>query len=343
MEIATAGAFAAVSPDGSHAYFSSTQALTGGEENDNGEEAKAGVFNLYTWDGGTTSFIGRLSPSDVTAVGGLRAWTGTFNSGPQTGRASAPVRSTPDGGVFVFQSHARLSAYDNEAMGEIYRYAPAAEAGKRLLCVSCDPTGAPPSAGALLEDLEGLFSPPETMIANLTDDGQRVFFQSFDQLLPEDANEAEDVYEWTAQGAGEPECTRPGGCLSLISSGQGETPSLLYAMSADGHDVFLQTKEKLVGVDVTGSPSIYDAREGGGIPEAVGSAPCEGDACQGQGSEPPALPGPATSGAGESPEPPAARKPCAKGKHRVKGRCVLLKHKHRKHHRHAHAHRGGNR
>jgi hypothetical protein len=32
------------------------------------------------------------------------------------------------------------------------------------------------------------------MIASLTDDGSEVFFQSFDRLLPEDANEAEDVY-----------------------------------------------------------------------------------------------------------------------------------------------------
>ncbi len=94
------------------------------------------------------------------------------------------------------------------------------------------------------------------------------------------------------RAAGAPECTRPGGCLALISSGQGEVPSFLYAMSADGHDVFVQTKEKLVGADVAGSPSIYDAREGGGIPEPTPSAPCQGDACQGVGTEPPILPSP---------------------------------------------------
>ena len=30
--------------------------------------------------------------------------------------------------------------------------------------------------------------------------GQEIFFQSFDRLLPEESNEAGDVYEWTANG-----------------------------------------------------------------------------------------------------------------------------------------------
>src|SRR5262245_17534568 len=83
----------------------------------------------------------------------LAAWTKAVRVGIGASRAISPTRSTPDGEVFVFQSHARLTAYDNEGLGEIYRYDPAAETGARLLCVSCDPSGAPPTAGALLEDL----------------------------------------------------------------------------------------------------------------------------------------------------------------------------------------------
>jgi Divergent InlB B-repeat domain len=338
-EISEAGIFAAVSPDGSHAFFS--------------EEPEAGEHNLYAWDGAEAHLIGQLSPADFESkafagIAGmnLAAWTTSIGPGLQLGRARAPVRSTPDGDVFVFQSHASLTAYDNEGAGEIYRYDSAAEPGQRLLCVSCAPSGAPPSSDALLEDVGATLHSPvqaETMIANVTDSGQEVFFQSFDRLLPEDANETEDAYEWEAQGSGG--CTRAGGCLALISSGQGETPSILYAMSPDGHDVFIQTKEKLVGADVAGSPSIYDARVGGGIPEPAEEAPCQGDACQGQGSEPPALPDLNTGGPGESPptEVPITRKPCAKGKHRVKGRCVAVKHRHRKRHRRAHAKRGGRR
>jgi hypothetical protein len=354
-KIVTSGIFAGISPDGSLAFFISTEALTGGEENDNEEKAQSGARNLYAWNGTETSFIGRLSGVDLekSAFGGpseanLAAWTRAvgFEPGAQSGRALAPTRSTPDGSVFVFQSHARLTDYDNEGKGEIYRYDPEAGVGERLLCVSCDPSGSPASANALLVDIRTGANTPidqSTTIANLTDDGEAVFFQSFDRLLPEDANEVEDVYEWEANGSGG--CTRPAGCLGLISSGQGETPSFLYAMSADGHDVFLNTKEKLVGADVAGSPSIYDARRDGGIPEPAEPPPCQGDACQGQGSEPPVIPTPATMGSGENPQEPAVRvrHNCGKGKHRVKGRCARVKH--RKHHRRhrANTSRGGNR
>ena len=280
-EIAAAGIFALVAPDGTHAFFSSEEALTGGEENDNGEKAKAGEHNLYAWDGSVVSFVARLASADFKQIAfagisemNLAAWTTALDGGAvPSGRALAPTRSTPGGGAFVFQSHARLTAYDNEGRGEIYRYDPAAAAGERLLCVSCDPSGASPSADALLEDIRSSVGipvlQPSAMIANLTDSGREVFFQSFDRLVPEDANEVEDVYEWQANGADG--CTRSSGCLALISSGQGEVPSLLYAMSADGHDVFVHTKEKLVGADVAGSPSIYDARVGGGIPEPSGA------------------------------------------------------------------------
>jgi hypothetical protein len=348
-EIAANGTLVNVSADGSHVFFTSTEALTpAGEENENHEHAEAGEHNLYTWDSAETHFIAILDPQDLVSFDedlavNLGSWTEAITAGSESGVADSPARSTPGGGAFVFQSRAQLSAYENEGLVEIYRYAPAAASGNRLTCISCDPTGAPASDDAVLEAgfIAGLDQ--KNVIPNVTDDGNEVFFQSPDRLLPEDANEAEDVYEWRATGSGSPECTRTGGCLALISSGQGEVPSFLYAMSADGHDVFFRTQEKLVGLDVPGSPSIYDAREEGGIPEPEVREPCQGDACQGQGSEPPAIPSPATTGGGEAGEAPPAR-PCAKGKHRVKGRCVRVKHrKHRKHRRAANSNRGGNR
>ena len=183
-----------------------------------------------------------------------------------------------------------------------------------------------------------------TLIPNLTDGGDRIFFQSPDRLVPEDANEVLDVYEWTAPGSGA--CKREGGCLALISSGQGESNSFLYSMSADGRDVFIATPEKLVGADIPGSASFYDVRENGGIPEPVEEAPCQGDACQGAGGSPPALPPPATTGTGGGNEEPPPPSSCPRGKHRVEGRCVA-KHHHKKHRTHkrrrTHAELGGTR
>jgi List-Bact-rpt repeat protein len=344
--IAANATFVNVSADGSHVFFTSTDPLTPpADENEDHQHAESGQHNLYAWDGVGTSFIAILDPQDLTAFGGelrtkLGAWTEAIAAGSDSGFADSPARSTPNGEVFLFQSHAQLSAYDNEGFSEIYRYAPGAPSGERLSCISCDPGNASPSGDAKLEPF-GLSTTGvdrKGVIPNLTADGATAFFHSPGRLLPEDANDVTDVYEWRAHGSAG--CMRVRGCLALISSGQGESDSFLYAMSADGHDVFIRTKEKLVGQDVPGSYSIYDARVEGGIPDPPTKAPCQGDACQGAGSPPPVLPGPATTGSGNGnveSKPPA---PCGKKRHRVKGRCVPIKHrKHRKrragHHRRA--------
>jgi hypothetical protein len=353
-QIAAAGIFANVSADGSHAFFSSEEVLTGVEENENGEAAELGARNLYAWVGASTRFVARLVSPDFaqTAFGGIsamnmKAWARAIGRpGPETGRAFAPTRSTPSGDVFAFQSHARLTAYANEGVGEIYRYDPAAPAGERLTCPSCDPSGASPSADALFQDIGGNTATTAHIVTpSLIEDGTALFFTSRDRLLPEDANSAADIYEWRARGThwgGAPEaasCERAGGCLALISSGQGERDSYLYGMSADGRDVFFRTLEKLVSADAAGSASIYDAREGGGIPEAAEASPCQGDACQGQGVGAPTLPVPLTAAnSNEAPQPAA---PCRKGRHRVKGHCVKKRHQARHRHQRRASHKKG--
>lgn len=342
-QIAVSSTFINVSGDGSHVFYGSEEALTGTEENENRETAKANQRNLYAWNAetGITHFIAVLDSRDFESFGGvlfmnLDAWTRVINAGAGIGRANSPTRSTPDGEVFLFQSHAQLSAYDNEGIGEIYRYEPSAEAGEQLLCLSCNPSKAPPSADALLQDVESIGAGnKETLIPNVTDGGGAAFFQSPDRLLPDDANDVEDVYEWQTNGGGD--CEREGGCLALISSGQGETPSTLFSMSADGHDVFFGTKEMLLGVDVAGSPSLYDAREEGGIPGSPILEGCQGDACQGNGSTPPVLSTPAGASPNDGNVPPRTNSGCKRGKHRVKGRCIAKKH--RKHRRTSHKRR----
>jgi hypothetical protein len=333
LAIAPDSLFVNVSADGSRVLFTSEEDLDGGGEGVEDED------NLYLWDGAQTHFVALLAPEDLESFSGegatnLRHWTTALSAGPNIGRATSPTRSTPDGAVFVFQSHARLTAYDNGAHSAIYRYDPAAASGGQLLCVSCDPSGAPPTGEAVLQTntFAGGITQQHTVIANLTDDGGRVVFESPDRLLPEDSNEALDVYEWKASGVGG--CERASGCLALISSGQGEDPSFLYGMSADpeAHDIFFETRLKLLSTDLSGSPSLYDARVEGGIPVPPEKEPCHGDACQGSGSAPPALSSPASTGSRDGNVPPEGG--CPKGKHRVKGRCVARHAK--KHHRKAH-------
>jgi hypothetical protein len=100
--------------------------------------------------------------------------------------------------------------------------------------------------------------------------------------------------------------------VSLISTGRSEDDSTFGDASADGHDVFFRTTERLVGRDVDRNIDVYDARVGGGIPAqdaVVETRPCVGDACRPRPSDPPApaQPSSATSnGPGNEPVPATA-------------------------------------
>ena len=270
-----------VSADGSHVYFVSTSQL-------DGAKGAAGADNLYVFDGAATRFIAVLDHLDVTGedigggviVGGLGLWTSHAVApvqGQTSGPGNDPSRTTPDGAVLVFESHANLTGYDSEGHSEVYRY----DAGEESLrCVSCNPSLAAAASDAQLQSIDTTdpFVPTNSLsrIANLTDDGEAVFFQTADALVPGDMDGTQDVYQWKDGG------------LSLISSGHSATPDYLYAMTPDGHDVFFTTTEALVPQAGDGGvPAIYDARIGGGFPVAPAPLPCQGDACQGNPSASP--------------------------------------------------------
>jgi hypothetical protein len=325
-EIAGDSIFVNVSADGSHVYFTSEEVL------DDGSEGAPDEDNLYVWDGTGIRFVTVLDPQDLVGFTegnfGERINLARWTEAVRHAAAISPARSTSDGKVLVFQSHGNLTGYDNEGTSQVYRYDALAQS---LRCVSCDPGGGPPSDDATLQYLRpGSPVKEHTRIPNVTDNGRAVVFGSPEQLVPEDANAVRDVYEWKAPGEG---CKRASGCLALISSGQGEFDNYLYGMTPDGHDVFLWTREKLVAADVSGSPSIYDARVEGGIPDPPLPEPCQGDACQGAGSTPPRLAAPVTTGQG------VGARQCPKGKHRAvrhgTTRCVKKRHgrHHRGHHR----------
>ena len=80
----------------------------------------------------------------------------------------------------------------------------------------------------------------ETNLANqlVSDDGSRVFFASPDRLLPQATNGLYNVYEWEADGSGScNSADRGGGCLFLLSNGNGPDQAWLVGASADGRDV----------------------------------------------------------------------------------------------------------
>ena len=322
-----------IAADGNVAYFVSQVALTG-EPNPNGQVAQGGKDDLYRSEEGSISFVGTVTERDVEGESNgvqLVEGLGLLTANVKEGRLAAdPSRTTPNGNAFLFESRAVLDGYDPEGHAEVYRYDFAAN---ELDCISCSPTLAPASSDASLQSISAGLGDPEPLsvfgyVTNLRADGRRAFFQSTDQLVPTDTDGLQDVYEWEAQGVGS--CTRVGGCVYLISSGQSTRVNYLYAVSDSGDDVFFRSSDLLVPADLEETPSIYDARVGGGFPEEPASA-CEGEGCR------PGLPAPPPMSAPESgvrPQPAERSGTCPKGKRKVrrhgKGRCVKEKH-HRKH------------
>lgn len=326
-----------VAANGTAAYFVSPSLLAG--PNPNGAEPETGKENLYLSQEGAISFVGTVTQRDVEGefIGldqaeGLGLWVKALDTGKI---ARDPSRSTPDGGALLFESRANLDGYDSEGHAQVYRFDKDAN---ELDCLTCNPAGAPATGEGSLQSISQGQTDPEPLnlydrLTNIRADGRRAFFQADEPLVPEDTDGLQDVYEWEDQGVGS--CNLPGGCIYLISSGQSDRIDYLYAVSDSGNDVFFRTSDLLVPADSDETPSIYDARVGGGFAEEAPA--CQEDQiCRETPSSPPVLPSPVTPVTG-SPAPPKQVKSCPKGKRKVKRngkvRCVKKQKRH-KHSRH---------
>jgi len=288
------------SRDLSRVYFVDTKALPGaaGQQNAAGERPEDGKLNLYAYGPGGTRFIGALSGEDRSfELGRYGTW-----------KAAAPDRVaqvSADGRFLAFMSRAAPTGYDNELRGggecrkglgskctEVYEYA--AETNI-LTCASCDPSGQRPAAGSNLSAIRpGSSGPPFRQLGNLSADGEgRLFFESGEELVPQDTNgNVVDVYEWEPDGIGS--CQRAGGCVSLISSGQGSADSMFVDSSANGDDAFFITRSRLLRRDENDQLDVYDARVDGGFGEEAAQG-CSGEGCRGPLAEAPAQPSAASS------------------------------------------------
>jgi hypothetical protein len=309
-----------VSEDGASAYFAAGGVLTS-QANARGEKAVSGgeAANLYEWhqpETGppVTTFVTTLTNSGSELTSDGADWSDHISGGGTL--ADFPTSRVAAGGdTVLFASHRSLTGYDNEGVQEYYRYRadPEGTAGS-LLCVSCDPNGAPPLGKPLLVGTGSGYTDTglEYMVSrNLSANGNRVFFDTPDPLVATDNNTGAkpsclppslvsetitgcDLYEWEADGEGTcREESQDGGCLYLISSGTGETSYFLDA-SATGDDVFFFTRNKLVPEDTSGSIVVYDAHacnpesEQCEEPEILSASPCTGEGCLNTSLTPPA-------------------------------------------------------
>lgn len=260
------------SPDGHYLYFVCDEQLVAGEP-------PIGIMGLYLWHDGQLRFIGALPDVGVASVNGPRTQWSLIAS-------ATTSRITPDGRHLLFMTlddagfagRGGFTGYDHAGHFEFYLY----DAGTgRLACASCNPSGRAATADALIDvrDFAATSQVTSDSAQALTDDGQRVFFNTADALVPEDTNGRPDAYEYDAET----------GTVHLLSSGRSNALSYFIDASPDGDDVFIVTRDQLVGWDVDNAYDLYDARVGGGFPEPPVAAPnCAGEACLPGAGAPPA-------------------------------------------------------
>ncbi|MFL5898529.1 MAG: hypothetical protein ACJ76D_08720 [Solirubrobacterales bacterium] len=332
-----------VSEFGEVAYFVSPSVLTA-QPNPRGDAPQPGAENLYRSREGQIGFVATVTERDVAGnlggnikVGGLGLWAA---AAIRTETAVDPSRTTSDGSALLFESGAELAGYDPEGHAQVYRY----DAGAGTLrCISCPPTRTPATGEANLQSIAQDLEAVEPLsqfgfVESLSADGKRAFFESTEALVLEDRDGLRDVYEWEEQGTGS--CQTPGGCVYLISSGKSARANFLYAATPSGDDVFFRSSDLLVPRDQDETPSIYDARVGGGFGSPAGGAgECLGEACQPTVTAPesPPLGSEVIQGSGNVTGKPPGRRSCPKGKRKVrhggKAKCAPAHTKHRHHKR----------
>lgn len=254
------------------------------------------------------------------------------------GQNARESRVTPDGRHFLMVSDLPPTpeGYDHGTCStgfgchELYVYSADDNAWQ---CASCNPSGAPATADASVAGygaIGGALGVPYQNRA-MSSDGKFVFFNSQEALVPGAQNGRVNAYEFNTST----------GRVALLSSGTSSGDSFFLDASASGHDVFIATRDRLVGWDRDSAYDIYDVRVGGGFPEPAPTPPaCGGGTCQGALAAPPAYAAPGSgsfSGSGNAKDvlrPRGRRAACRRGRVRrtVHGRrkCVKPKGRGRK-------------
>ncbi len=298
-----------ISEDGSYVYFVAEGELASG--------ATAGKPNLYVSHEGNVRLVTTLAAGDQSDWDGGSSLPET-EAGPEVNTAVV----NPSGTSMAFLSTASLTGYDNQEAhpgdcegvagrcAEVFLYSAETD---RVVCASCDPSGARPVSSAGFG--RSLVEPNSLYRSrNLLEDGV-LFFESSDPLVAGATNGHENVFEYE-DGRAYP--------LSDVTGGY---ESFFLDASPSGRDVFIGTADELLEGQATGNNIVvYDARADGGFPASVAPASCTtGEGCLREKAPPSAVGSPATatfSGPGNVTPVPAP--PVVKSKSAAEVRAVRL-------------------
>ncbi len=245
----------AVAAEGSAVYFFAESALATG-----GTSSPEGLGEIYRYDTqtGVTSFVAATGEHHVNGQFGCPA------------KVAPPCSdgnwyTTPDGRYLLFDAPQGLERYDADASTSTLIAGPEAQFARSA---STGPADGPVQA--------------------MSDNGEYVFFDTPEPLVPQATNNTLDTYEWHENPLTH-EAT-----MTLIGSGSDPAPTyfLGYApytlpstTQIEGGNVFIGTHAKLTPQDTNSVANIYDARicqpESPCIPPPPATTKqCEGNTCQ---------------------------------------------------------------
>jgi len=279
--------FAGASPNGATVFFVTDEQLTADDTDAN--------IDIYERAGGATT---RVSAGQINGNGNFNAFL---------------VRVTDGGSRVLFFTSEQLVAGDTDGAQDLYErsggattlisagqingngnfnvqaFGGASEDGSRVFFETSEQLV--PDDFDLSRDMYeraggrttlispgGFLDASDTEFADVSDDGSRAFFTTFQSLIQEDTDTTRDIYgAYTAPGDGP--AGQPHDLFGRISTGQingnGGFGSSLAGTSDDGSRAFFVTPEQLVGADADSSTDLY--RRAGGETTILSVGPAGGN------------------------------------------------------------------
>ena len=220
-----------------------------------GNGAFEGLFNGAS-EGGTKVFFQTdesLTASDTDSAldiyersGGATTLTSTGPSGGNGPSDALFQRASADGSQIVFSTAERMVGADTDSRLDLYQ-----RSGGATTLLSTGPSGGN--------------GPYDAFLSGMSRDGQRVFFETAEQLAG-DTDAFSDVYE------------RAGGTTTRVSAGPGGAGNgafiaVFLGTSEDGSRVFFSSAEKLVSTDTDNFSDIYVASIASAYARPAGATP----------------------------------------------------------------------
>jgi hypothetical protein len=276
--------FVGATPSGSSAFLVSEERLTDEDTNSYPDlyryDVATGKLTLVSSSPGGVGLAVGSAPVHVSTDGSHVYFYATPQSGPEEGTgqhlyladqsglhmvgpAGSEVQISADGRYALLSTNSRLTSGDTDERTDLYRYD--AESGTVTPISVEGPAEGNGPFNARTEPTFFAESVTTQPYRSMSEDGSRIFFSTEERLVPQDHNEATDVYEWT------------NGQLGLISSGESDHPAIYLGATPDGRSVLFRTTDTLLPSDRDGGEmDFYEARIGGGFPEAAAAEGCGG-------------------------------------------------------------------